>query len=208
MDDRIDRVMLEARGGRAEIEGGPSDPLLRARLWDNPCWLSFRVNYLSLAFTSQVYGQVQDRHGLLRPDVVVLWSLYLLGETAFSDIVRAVGFPKNTLSRAARKLEELGLVLRLEDADDQRRVRLRLTDAGVSLSTTLRDLMMTHEARMLEPLTPAERLALSDLLTKLVVHAAGLFPLEPAAFPQTAAGEGSKAVPAAADGHPNKRERP
>lgn len=208
MSERIDLAMLEARGGRVVVEDGPSDPLLRARLWDNPCWLSFRLNYLSLDFTSRVYGQVQERYGLLRPDMVVLWSLYLLGETAFSDVVRAVGFPKNTLSRAARKLEELGLVLRLEDADDQRRVRLRLTDAGASLSATLRDLMMTHEARMLEPLTPAERLALSDLLTKLVVHAAGPFPWERVDAPEAGAGEERDAVPAAANGQLNKRERP
>ncbi|MFT4014835.1 MAG: winged helix DNA-binding protein [Paracoccus sp. (in: a-proteobacteria)] len=171
MDDEIRQSLYEGRAGRdmpLTAEGIPEDSPLRTRLWGNPCWFSFRLNYLALLFNNPVYGLIQNRLGLLRPDFVVLWSLYLGGPSTLTDVVRASGFPKNTLSRAANKVHRLGLIEREGDADDQRRVTLHLTGKGRAAVASVKAAMLGHERRMLDCLSPAERLNLSEILTKLV----------------------------------------
>lgn len=171
MDDLTRQSLYEARAGRnmpLVPQGIPEDSPLRTRLWENPCWFSFRLNYLALHFNNPVYGLIQDRLGLLRPEFVVLWSLYLGGAATLTDVVRASGFPKNTLSRAVNKVHRLGLIEREGDADDQRRVTLHLTDKGHEAVEAIKADMLRHERRMLDSLSPAERLTLSEIMTKLV----------------------------------------
>lgn len=184
MDDEIRQSLYEGRAGRdmpLTIEGIAEDSPLRSRLWANPCWFSFRLNYLALLFNNPVYGLIQDRLGLLRPDFVLLWLLYLGGSSTLTDVVRSSGFPKNTLSRAAGKVLRLGLIEREGDAEDQRRITLHLTDKGRAAVESVEAAMLGHERRMLECLSPAERLTLSEILTKLVAASGD--------WPQTLAGE-------------------
>ncbi|WP_192799880.1 MarR family winged helix-turn-helix transcriptional regulator [Brucella anthropi] len=127
------------------------------------------MNYLALRFNNPVYGLIQQQLGLLRPEFVVLWSLYLSAELTLTEVVRSSGFPKNTLSRAVNKLDTLGMISRELDPIDQRRVALKLTENGRLAVEAVEAKMMDHERMMLESLSPAERLNLSEILTKLVV---------------------------------------
>jgi len=175
MEDEIRQSLYEGRAGRdmpLTADGIADDSPLRLRLWENPCWFSFRLNYLALQFNNPVYGMIQKRLGLLRPEFVVLWSLYLSGPSTLTDVVRSSGFPKNTLSRAASKVHRLGLIDREDDADDQRRITLCLTDKGQEAVRAVEAEMLGHERQMLECLSPAERLTLSEILTKLVATSA------------------------------------
>jgi DNA-binding MarR family transcriptional regulator len=90
-------------------------------------------------------------------------------------VVRSSGFPKNTLSRAANKLTRLGMIDREIDQDDQRRITLGLTEKGREAVEITKGMMIEHERRMLECLSPAERLSLSEIMTKLVT-ASGEWP--------------------------------
>lgn len=167
-----EQALFEGRAGRDVPVIAPEiadDGLLHAKLWDNPCWFSFRLNYLALHFNGPVYGFIQRELGLLRPEFVILWSLRLGGTSTFSDVVRSSGFPKNTLSRAANKLVALGLITRSADPGDQRRVTVALTPAGRDAVARAEGAMIAHERTMLDILSPAERLALSEILTRLVV---------------------------------------
>lgn len=165
------QALYEGRAGRDQSPAQPDmieSPHLHAKLWDNPCWLSFRLNYLSLHFNGPVYSFIHQHLGLLRPEFAVLWSLYLGGDGILSDVARSSGFPKNTMSRAAIKLFHLGLIEREVDPLDQRRVQLTLTDAGRIAVEKAKNNMIEHERLMLSCLSPAERLNLSEILTKLV----------------------------------------
>ncbi|MBP0573337.1 MarR family transcriptional regulator, partial [Mycobacterium tuberculosis] len=106
------------------------DPLTAVKLWQNPCWLSFRINFLALAFNNPVYGLIDAGAGIKRPEFVVLYSLYLKDGVAAKDVCVSSGFPKNAISRAIQVLLERDLVRRAEDAADRRSFSLRLTDAG------------------------------------------------------------------------------
>ncbi|WP_162784802.1 MarR family winged helix-turn-helix transcriptional regulator [Paracoccus suum] len=197
-DDVTRQSIYEGRAGRdvpQTVDGIPEDSPLRPRLWGNPCWFSYRLNYLALHFNNPVYGMIQSRLGLLRPEFVVLWSLYLGGPSVQTDVVRASGFPKNTLSRAANKVHRLGLIERKDDAEDQRRITLHLTEKGRQAVESVKDDMLAQERQMLDCLSPAERLILSEILTKLVSASGGwsqTFGDEPAGEDEPAAQQTEK----------------
>ncbi|MBX8782678.1 MarR family transcriptional regulator [Pseudochrobactrum algeriensis] len=171
MEERVAIALLEGRAGRSEAADSriSESDILHTKLWENPCWLSFRINYLALHYNNPIYGLIGADHDLLRPEFVVLYSLFLRDRTTLSEVVAGSGFPKNTLSRATKKLTRLKLVQREDDSDDLRRVVLCLTDTGRAIVEAKMTPMLERERLMLETLSPAERMMLSELLTKLVI---------------------------------------
>jgi MarR family transcriptional regulator, temperature-dependent positive regulator of motility len=153
----------------AAFADAPIHPLIAAKLWENPCWLSFRINYLALRFNVPVYGRIAERHGLSRPEYVVLYSLHLHDGIAATDVCATAGFPKNTISRAIHKLVRRRLVRRSLDASDRRSYVLHLTPESRRILEESVPPMVRHEKRMLSALTQGEQETLSRLLAKLVV---------------------------------------
>lgn len=145
------------------------DALTTVRLWNNPCRLSFRINYLANHFNGPVYAQIERRHGLLRPEFIALYSVALQDGVAAKSIVTSSGFPKNTISRAIRKLLSRRLVQRATDNEDRRSFELRLTPAGRRIVEDVVPLIVARENIMLSALSAKERVGLSDLLTRMVV---------------------------------------
>ena len=143
-------------------------PLLAVKLWENPCWLSFRINYLGLRFNLPVYGWIEERHGLVRPEYVVLYALHLQDGIAAKDVVASAGFPKNTISRAIQKLLRRRLIRRATDARDRRSYVLRLTPEGRRILDETVPPMVAWEKRMLSALNRDEQTVLSKLLARLV----------------------------------------
>jgi MarR family transcriptional regulator, lower aerobic nicotinate degradation pathway regulator len=79
-----------------------------------------------------------------------------------------IAFDRSTLGSVIERLETKQLIERRPAAEDKRVKLLDLTRAGASL---LRDIMPSvdrSQARMLQPLKPADRKALLVLLTQLV----------------------------------------
>jgi DNA-binding MarR family transcriptional regulator len=77
--------------------------------------------------------------------------------TTLSDLAKHMGVTASTMSIAVDRLVKLGYVVRELDDVDRRRVRLRLTDAGIRVcaeSSVLEPDLVKH---MLDQLTPAER---------------------------------------------------
>jgi DNA-binding MarR family transcriptional regulator len=143
-------------------------PLIAVKLWENACWLSFRINYLGLRFNLPVYGWIEQRYGLMRPEYVVLYALYLRDGIAAKDVCASAGFPKNTISRAIQKLLRRRLIRRAPDARDRRSYVLRLTAEGRRILDESVPPMVAHEKRMLSVLNRNEQEILSKLLAKLV----------------------------------------
>lgn len=153
----------------ATADGGVGiERMLHAKLWDNPCWLAFRVNYLALRYNTPLYEWVQRQHGLARAEYVVIYSLALTDGGQARDISETSGFPKNTLSRAIARLEELGLILRAHRPGGGRNQPLRLTDKGWRLFEETLPAFERFEQMMLSALDLEEQKTLSDLLAKVV----------------------------------------
>ena len=152
----------------AAYSGAPLHPLIAVKLWENPCWLSFRINYLGLRFNLPVYGWIEQRYGLKRPAYVVLYSLYLRDGIAAKDVCASVGFPKNTISRGIQNLLRRRLIRRAPAAHDRRSYVLRLSAEGRRILEETVPSMVAHEKRMLSGLKQDEQQTLSELLAKLV----------------------------------------
>jgi len=146
----------------------PLHPLIAVKLWENPCWFSFRINYLGLHFNLPVYGWIEQRYGLMRPEYVVLYALHLRDGIAAKDVCASSGFPKNTISRAIQKLLRRRLIRRAPDQRDRRSYVLRLTTEGRRILDESVPPMVARERRMLEVLSRDEQRTLSSLLAKLV----------------------------------------
>lgn len=145
------------------------DPLTITKLWDNPCWFSFRLNFVAFRFNDPVYRWIETRYGLVRPEFVALYAVGLREGVAAKNIVASSGLPKNTLSRAIQKLLTRRLLKRDTDKDDLRSYVLWLTAAGRAIFEETMPIMVGQQNRMLSALTEAEQRTLCELMDKLVI---------------------------------------
>lgn len=145
------------------------DAFTHARLWRNPCGFSARFNYLSLRYNTPLYGWVQERFGLSRPEFAVIYSLGLMDGVTASEIAASTAFPKNTLSRAVNRVARLGLIRRIAGQADRRQQNLSLTPKGRALLEEALPRFRGLEAEMLAPLTLVEQETLSALMAKVVL---------------------------------------
>ncbi len=157
--------------GRPEaIDGLGIDAVTIARLWENPSWFAFRFNYLSLRYNIPLYGAIERRYGLVRPQVAVIYSLGLRDMVTARDIGISYGFPKNTLSRAIASLEKRALLTRQRHPTDKRSWLLSLTADGRRIFEATLPRFVHVQDEMLKPLTVRERETLSVLLAKIVLN--------------------------------------
>jgi DNA-binding MarR family transcriptional regulator len=87
----------------------------------------------------------------------ILDHLDAIESTVLSDLAKHMGVTASTMSLAIDRLERGGYVVRERDASDRRRVRIRLTDAGVRVRRANSVLDPALVAEMLEQLTAGER---------------------------------------------------
>jgi len=164
------------------------DAFTHARLWRNPCGFSARFNYLGMRYNTALYGWVEERFGLSRPEFVVIYSLGIMDGVTASEIATSTAFPKNTLSRAVSRLTRLGLIERSAGATDRRQQNLTLTPKGRAVLDESVPRFVAGEAEMLATLSLVEQETLSALMAKVVL---AMFeggtgaPSAPAASPTT-----------------------
>lgn len=99
--------------------------------------LCFALYSASLAMT-KAYKPLLDPLGLTYPQYLVLLVLWESDGLAVSEIGRRLTLDSGTLTPLLKRLEDAGLVQRLRDAADERRVRLHLTSAGRALKARAR----------------------------------------------------------------------
>lgn len=150
-------------------DDGAHDEMTRIKLWQNPCWFTYRLNYLALRYNVPLYAWVEQHYGLSRPEFVVIFSLGLLDGAYARDIGASSGFPQNTLSRAIHKLTGLKLVSRTPDHRDGRRFILSLTVTGRALFDAALPRFVSFERMMLDALDDDEQQQLSKLMAKMVL---------------------------------------
>jgi DNA-binding MarR family transcriptional regulator len=101
-----------------------------ALLLDNQ--LCFALHSASLAMT-KVYKPHLDRLGVTYPQYLALLVLWERDGLTVSDLGERLFLDSGTLTPLLKRLEAQGLVDRTRDPADERRVVIRLTDAGRAL---------------------------------------------------------------------------
>jgi DNA-binding MarR family transcriptional regulator len=131
-------------------------------------FVPFRLNRLAAEVSNALSGEYQVRYGLDIPGWRVLATLGFRNEACsaqyISDCTRT---HKSTISRAVTALLERQVVERVENAEDRREFRLRLTRKGRALYEELIPRLLCKEQEILSCLSAQERKQFAALLGKI-----------------------------------------
>ena len=131
-------------------------------------FVPFRLNRLAAEVSNALSGEYQVRYGLDIPEWRVLATLGFRNEACsaqyISDCTRT---HKSTISRAVTALLERQVIERVENAEDRREFRLRLTRKGRALYEELIPRLLGKEQEILSCLSAQERKAFATLLGKI-----------------------------------------
>ena len=135
----------------------------------SPILVIGRLHRVGLALTTELV-RVYGAHGLGEGDFDVLATLRRGGppyELTPSDLVEQTMVTSGAVTKRLDRLEAAGLVERRVSGGDRRSRIVALTPAGLELTDRAVPEHLANEARLLEPLTTAERATLARLLGKL-----------------------------------------
>jgi len=102
-------------------------------------FLCFTIYSASHAF-NRVYKPLLDAVGLTYPQYLVLVTLWTKDGQTVGQLGEKLFLESNTLTPMLKRLEALGHVTRRRDAEDERQVRVHLTDQGRALRKQAREI--------------------------------------------------------------------
>ena len=131
-------------------------------------FVPFRLNRLSAEVSQALSSEYQERYGLDIPEWRVLATLGFRNDACsaqyISDCTRT---HKSTISRAVTALMQRGFIERVENENDRREFRLRLTRKGRALYEELFPRLLQREQEILAGLSAQEKRDFAVLLGKL-----------------------------------------
>src|SRR3979411_1597840 len=128
----------------------------------------FRLNRLAAEVSAALSSEYQERYGLDIPEWRVLATLGFRNQACSAQyIAHCTRTHKSTISRAVTTLMTRQLVERVENADDRREFRLRLTRKGRALYEELIPRLKRKEQEILSCLTAQEREEFAIALGKI-----------------------------------------
>jgi MarR family transcriptional regulator, organic hydroperoxide resistance regulator len=116
------------------------------------------------------------RHGVRLGQHVVLRELWQNDGRTPGELATALHVTTPTVVKMGQRMEAAGLLTRHRDPDDNRLVRLYLTDTGRALREPLTGDAERLERQLLAGLTADERRHLQAALTKIVANLRALAP--------------------------------
>ena len=153
---------------RKDKDGAPAKAAkLSARL-DLFKFVPFRLNRLAAEVSSALSAEYQARYGLDIPEWRVLATLGFRNDPCSAQyIAHCTRTHKSTISRAVTTLMKRQMIERVENADDRREFRLRMTGKGKALYEELIPRLLRREQEILSCLSAQERKNLAALLGKV-----------------------------------------
>ena len=131
-------------------------------------FVPFRLNRLAAEVSNALSTEYQERYGLDIPGWRVLATLGFRKEPCSAQYVaECTRTHKSTISRAVTALMKRQIIERVENENDRREFRLRLTRKGRVLYEELFPRLLQREQEILAGLSAQERRDLAMLLGKL-----------------------------------------
>lgn len=131
-------------------------------------FVPFRLNRLAAEVSSELSVEYATRYGLDIPEWRVLATLGFRHDPCSAQyIAQCTRTHKSTISRAVTSLMKRQIVERVENADDRREFRLRLTRQGAQLYEELIPRLLRKEQEILSCLSAQERRDFAKLLGKI-----------------------------------------
>jgi DNA-binding MarR family transcriptional regulator len=129
-----------------------------------PSWLTGRVAETAAGLVAGALAA----EGLRRQHFVVLSALAERGAASQAALGRRLLIDRSDMHALLRGLERDGLVARVRDPDDRRRMLVELTPAGARKLKRLDTRIDAAQEALVAPLSSADRRQLERLLTQLV----------------------------------------
>lgn len=128
----------------------------------------FRLNRLAAEVSAALASDYRERYGLDIPEWRVLATLGFRREACSAQYVaHCTRTHKSTISRAVTSLLERRLIERVENADDRREFRLRLTRKGKTLYEELIPRLQRKDRDIMACLSDQERKTFDRLIGKI-----------------------------------------
>ena len=108
----------------------------------------YRLAVAAQVLSEGLARQYRERFDISIPDWRVMVHLAHSGGASVRDIEARVAMEKSKVSRAASRLEDRGLVLKLESTADKRLVHLSLTPAGRAMMDEILPLAAAFQAKI------------------------------------------------------------
>ena len=133
-------------------------------------FVPFRLNRLAAEVSAALSSEYQERYGLDIPEWRVLATLGFRDDACSAQyIAHCTRTHKSTISRAVTTLMTRQLVERVENEDDRREFRLRMTRKGEALYEELIPLLKRREQAILSCLSAQERKDFAHMLGKIEI---------------------------------------
>jgi DNA-binding MarR family transcriptional regulator len=131
-------------------------------------FVPFRLNRLTAEVSAALSGEYQQRYGLDIPEWRVLATLGFRDDACSAQyIAHCTRTHKSSISRAVTALMTRQLAERVENEDDRREYRLRLTPKGKALYQKLIPRLLGKEQEILSCLSAQERRDFARMLGKI-----------------------------------------
>ena len=131
-------------------------------------FVPFRLNRLGAEVSAALSSEYRTRYGLDIPEWRVMATLGFRDEACSAQYIsQCTRTHKSTISRAVTSLLGRALLERVENADDRREFRLRLTQKGRALYEELIPRLLRREQEILGCLSARERDEFARLLGKI-----------------------------------------
>jgi DNA-binding MarR family transcriptional regulator len=139
-------------------------PITMDAVYTKPGYLFRRMQQIAVS----IFVEECRAHDLTPVQFAALVAIHTHPGIDATRLSAVIAFDRSTLGNVIERLETKGYIARKASREDKRIKLLYLTEPGVAL---LRDILPSvdrAQARMLQPLKPADRKTLLTLLTQLV----------------------------------------
>jgi len=109
----------------------------------------------------------KDKFDLQIPEWRILVTLYSVDEMSFTEVTDKTSMDKTRVSRAQRRMIDLGLIEATVDEEDKRKVNLSLTDKGREICKEIIPEAKARDAWLQEVITAEEQKQLEVIMAKL-----------------------------------------
>lgn len=151
----------------------PNDSLARAaeQRLDLDNFIPYRLSVLSNRVSGAIAGEYSERFGLTIPEWRIMAVLGGSPGLSAREVADRTAMDKVQVSRGVARLLAARRIQKQADGTDGRVTRLSLSPRGKAIYDEIVPLALQLEEQFLSALTPAERLELDALMTKLARQA-------------------------------------
>jgi DNA-binding MarR family transcriptional regulator len=131
-------------------------------------FIPYKMSVVANRISQSIGKLFEERYNIQIPEWRILMALYAYGDLVFNEVVDRTSMDKARVSRAQRRLVDIGMVSAVDDPSDGRKLILSLTAKGERMCADILPEAAAREAWFLKVLDDHEHRQLDIILDKLM----------------------------------------